>query len=386
MNSFSTQQNSPMDKLRIGVLFGGRSGEHEVSLVSAASVMSALDPSRYDIVPIGIAKSGVWLCGEGVMDFLRKGERGAGVTDCHLPPDPTVHGLLVRNSDGGFDEVRLDVVFPVLHGPGGEDGTVQGLLELADIPYVGSGVLGSALGMDKALQKRVHTQAGLPIVPFASFSVKTWEERPDDVLRYLETGLGYPVFVKPPNMGSSVGISKARDREELVAAMELASRFDRSIIVEKSVENAREIEVAVLGNDHAIASGPGEIVPSNEFYDYDAKYVDGSSTEIIPAELPESVAEQVRDLAIEAFKAIGCEGMARVDFLVTRDLGHIILNEVNTIPGFTSISMYPKLFAAAGIPYTELLTRLVDLALERAGEKATLQRSFDSGTDWFRGA
>ena len=373
-----------MKKLRLGVLFGGRSGEHEVSLVSAASVMRALDPSRYEIIPIGIDKTGAWITGTGALAALKSGERGMDVAGCFLPPDPTVHGLLVRREDGGLDEVRLDAVFPVLHGTGGEDGSVQGLLELAEIPYAGSGVLGSALGMDKALQKRVHTQAGLPVAPFASFSVKTWEERPDDVLRYLESGLGYPVFVKPPNLGSSVGISKARDREELVAAIDVARRYDRSVIVEKSVEDAREIEVAVLGNDRAIASEPGEVVSSNEFYDYHAKYIDGASRTIIPAELPDNIAEQVRELAIEAFKAIGCEGMARVDFLVTRDLGHIVLNEVNTIPGFTSISMYPKLFEAAGIPYPELLNRLVDLAMERAAEKAALLRAFDTGSDWYK--
>jgi D-alanine-D-alanine ligase len=373
-----------MEKIRLGVLFGGRSGEHEVSLVSAASVMQALDPARFIVIPIGIAKNGSWLTGPEVLAHLKGAPRQDGIADCFLPPDPTRHGLLVCHGEGAFENIALDAVFPVLHGTFGEDGTIQGLLELADIPYVGSGVLASALGMDKALQKRVHVQSGLPVVPFASFSGKAWLEKADDIIRYLEDALGYPVFVKPPNLGSSVGISKARSREELIVAVDLARGYDRTVIVEQSVENAREIEVAVLGNEHPTASMPGEIVPSNEFYDYDAKYVDGASTTLIPAELPEGVAGQIRDLAIAAYKAIGCEGMARVDFLVTRDLAHIVLNEVNTIPGFTSISMYPKLFEAAGIPYTELLSRLVDLALERHAEKSALARSYDPGTDWHR--
>ncbi|MBL0176155.1 MAG: D-alanine--D-alanine ligase [Ignavibacteria bacterium] len=374
-----------MEKIRLGVLFGGRSGEHEVSLVSAASVMQALDPARFIVIPIGIAKSGAWLTGPDVLAHLNGAERSEGVADCFLPPDPTRHGLLVCHGEGAFENIALDAVFPVLHGTCGEDGTIQGLLELAELPYVGSGVLASALGMDKALQKRVHVQSGLPVVPFASFSGKAWLEKPDEIIRYLEDALGYPVFVKPPNLGSSVGISKARTREELIVAVDLARGYDRTVIVEQSVENAREIEVAVLGNEAPIASMPGEIVPSNEFYDYNAKYVDGASATLIPAELPEGIGEQVRALAIAAYKAIGCEGMARVDFLVTRDLAHIVLNEVNTIPGFTSISMYPKLFEAAGIPYTELLSRLVDLALERHAEKSALLRSYDPGTDWHRG-
>jgi D-alanine-D-alanine ligase len=379
----------------IAVLFGGRSGEHEVSLVSGESVMKALDPTRYAIVPVGVDKTGRWWTGPGAMAFLRDGgeadggeaDGGVGVPadcrPCFLPADPTRHALMVETADG-WEEVPLDVVFPVIHGTFGEDGTLQGLLELADLPYVGAGVAGSAVAMDKVLQKRLHRDAGLPVPAFLHFRSSAVLERAEEIASEVESALGMPLFVKPPNLGSSVGISKARNRKELVDALRHAALFDRKVLVERAVPEAREIEVAVLGNQDPVASVPGEVVPSNDFYDYDAKYVDNASALHVPADLPDDVADRVRALAVKAFRTLDCEGMARVDFLLSRDDGALFINEVNTIPGFTSISMYPKLFAAVGIPYPELLDRLVALAERRHAEQRALQRSYTPKRDWHR--
>ncbi|MDH7514591.1 MAG: D-alanine--D-alanine ligase family protein [Bacteroidota bacterium] len=371
-----------MGALRLGVVFGGRSGEHEVSLVSAASVLHALDPAKYVIVPIGIEKNGRWRTGPSALAYLA-GE----ITDvpalCYLPPDPFVRGLLVEDGHGSFRHEPLDVVFPVLHGPLGEDGCVQGLLELASIPYVGSGVLGSAVGMDKIAQKRLFAAAGLPVVETVSFRSEEYYTESGGIIHRIETALGYPVFVKPANLGSSVGISRATGRAELHDSIALAALYDRWVIVERAVHNAREIEVAVLGNASPEASVPGEIVPGNEFYDYAAKYMDGTSRCVIPAELPSDIAGRLRTLAVEAFLAAFCEGMARVDFLLSREDGALFVNEVNTIPGFTGISMYPKLFEAAGIAYPRLLDRLIELALEREREKAALRRTFEPPDRWY---
>ncbi len=367
------------DKLRVGVIFGGRSGEHEVSLLSARSVMGAMDREKYEVVPIGITKTGHWVTGDDPLAALSSGDE-TGLRTVALLPDPSWAGLM--ECDGGAEAfraallARLDVVFPVLHGTYGEDGAIQGLLELADVPYVGAGVLGSALGMDKVAFKSVMQAYGFPIADYLAFKRREWEAEPESVLRRVEARLGYPVFTKPANLGSSVGISKCHDRAELEAGLAEAARYDRKLLVEAAVPAAREIEVSVLGNDEPVASVPGEIVPSREFYSYEAKYLDGKSELLIPAPLPEEVTERVRDLAVRAYRAIDGAGMARVDFLLSGETGELYVNELNTIPGFTEISMYPKLWEASGLPYPQLIDRLIELALERHRDKARSETSY----------
>jgi D-alanine-D-alanine ligase len=388
-------------KLRIGVLFGGRSGEHEVSLLSAASVLNAIDRSKYDVVPIGISKEGRWLT-SGESQKLLKGDHqpenprhlragdpettvGAAVLargdSVMVPPEPSGarHSLVPFESgavsqNAAHQPIDVDVIFPVLHGTFGEDGTIQGLLELAGIPYVGAGVLGSAAGMDKDVMKRLFSAAGLPIVKHVTVLRSRWEAEAKKVRKQIESELKYPVFVKPANLGSSVGISKVSDRDELGAAMDLAAGYDRKIIVEQGVggkkKKAREIECSVLGNDDPNASVPGEIVPVKEFYDYAAKYLDEGSELLIPAKLSKKLTRQVQETAIAAFRAVDCAGLARVDFLLDPGTDKLYLNEINTMPGFTAISMYPKLWAASGLEYPKLIDRLIELALERHEEKA----------------
>jgi|SRR5579875_2221983 D-alanine-D-alanine ligase len=378
-------------KLRVGILFGGRSGEHEVSLLSAASILKAIDRDKFDVTPIGITKEGRWLAAadaHGLLEGkscaaarqLRAGDPEAtpGARLLHegipalLAPEPGAGKELVKRSR--TDGESLDVVFPVLHGTFGEDGTIQGLFELAGIAYVGSGVLGSAAGMDKDAMKRLFAQAKLPIVKHVTLLRPEWEKSPRRAIARIEAALRYPLFVKPANLGSSVGISKAHDRRELGPALELAARYDRKLIVEEGVGGktgrARELEVAVLGNDDPRASVVGEIVPGKEFYDYEAKYLSEGSVPIIPARLTKAETKTIRDMAVAAFKACDLAGLARVDFLMEPGgRRRIYLNEVNTLPGFTQISMYPKLWEATGIGYRELITRLIELALERHAEK-----------------
>jgi len=383
-------------KLRVGVIFGGRSGEHEVSIASAASIIKHLDRARYEPVPIRIGKDGRWSLADKVPTSISAAEvieqarlEGARSVrpgrEAHFvahPGEDTVLAIERRGAASGSEAgsatitgVGLDVVFPVLHGPYGEDGTVQGLLELANVPYVGAGVLGSAVGMDKAVMKTLFVAHGLPVGPYATVLRPEWDRSPRMVASRLEIALGYPMFVKPANLGSSVGISKARSVAELDAAMDLALQFDRKIVVEAAIPDVREIECAVLGNDDPEASIPGEIVPSREFYDYEAKYLDAGSKTLVPAPLaPEQVAE-IQRLSIEAFKAVDGAGMARVDFLLAGQDGRIYVNEVNTIPGFTTISMYPKLWEASGLPYAALIDRLIALALERHAGKQQLRTS-----------
>jgi D-alanine-D-alanine ligase len=395
-----------MEKIRVGILFGGRSGEHEVSLLSAASVLNAIDKEKYEVVPIGITKDGRWLTAEHAENLLtgklvleprhlRAGDpettspaavlaRGEAVV---VPPEP-VHrqtGLVPFQTDAALMRrasdraINVDVVFPVLHGTFGEDGTIQGLLELADIPYVGAGVLGSAAGMDKDIMKSLFIAAGIPIVKHVTILRGAWEKDPKKVQKLVESKLTYPVFVKPANLGSSVGISKARNRKELGPAMEEAAKFDRKIVIEQGVggkkEKAREIECSVLGNDEPAASVPGEIVPGKEFYDYTAKYVDEGSQLIIPAKLTKAETKRVQELAIAAFQAVDCSGLARVDFLMDPKTRKIFLNEINTMPGFTAISMYPKLWAASGLAYADLIDRLIQLGIERHEDKKKNQYS-----------
>jgi D-alanine-D-alanine ligase len=390
-------------KTRIGILFGGRSGEHEVSLLSAASILKAIDKKKYDVVPIGITREGRWVTSHDAQALLTgkfppENPRLAG------DPEATPTAAVLKRGDEAIivppvpaeslqplelsasaelapsrPALALDVVFPVLHGTFGEDGTIQGLFELADIAYVGSGVLGSAAGMDKAAMKKLFAAAGLPQTPWLAMLRSEWRSDPKRATKKIEAALKYPLFVKPANLGSSVGISKVHDRSELAAAMDLAASYDRKLVIEQGVggpgAKPRELEVAVLGNDSPEASVVGEIVPGAEFYDYEAKYLSDSSIPIIPAKLTAAESKQIRQMAIEAFKACDCAGLARVDFLMepakrgSKKKPRIYLNEINTLPGFTSISMYPKLWEASGLPYKQLIDRLIQLAIERHQDK-----------------
>jgi len=373
-------------KLRVGVIYGGRSGEHEVSLASAAAVFKNLDPDRYDAVAIRIEKDGKWALPAApptlvsAADVIHAGSATATIDltrEAHMTAYPGGDTLMTidRGRQNAVAGLSLDVVFPVLHGPYGEDGTVQGLLELANVPYVGAGVLASAVGMDKAVMKLVFAAKGLPICDYEVVMKRDWQRDERGILQRVVNQLGFPVFVKPANLGSSVGISKAKHVAELRTAISLAAQFDRKVVVEAAVPQAREIEVAVLGNDEPEASVPGEIIPSREFYDYEAKYLDGASRDIIPAVLAGTLADEIRALAIAAFKAVDCAGMARVDFLLAGDSGTLYLNEVNTIPGFTTISMYAKMWAASGLTYPALIDRLIALAIERHADKQQLRTS-----------
>jgi D-alanine-D-alanine ligase len=407
-----------MAKLRVGILFGGRSGEHEVSLLSAASVLNAIDKTKYEVVPIGITKEGRWLTAEHAERLLKgqseehpgEGARATLATQLRagdpeatpgaavlktgesvvVPPEPTrreaglapfqTDSSLRRASDRAID---VDVIFPVLHGTFGEDGTIQGLLELADIAYVGAGVLGSAAGMDKDIMKSLFRAAGLPIVKHVTLLRSQFEREPKKVQKLVESKLKYPVFVKPANLGSSVGISKAHDGKELAPAIAEAAKFDRKIVIEEGVggrkNKAREIECAVLGNDAPKASIAGEIVPCKEFYDYDAKYLSEGSEAVIPAKLTKAEMKTVQRLAVAAFQAVDCTGLARVDFLMEpgshKKSRKIFVNEINTMPGFTAISMYPKLWTASGLAYPELINRLIQLGIERHKDKKRNQYS-----------
>jgi len=395
-----------MKKLRVGILFGGRSGEHEVSLLSAASVLNAVDKNKFEVVPIGITKEGRWVTAgdaERLLQgkppeearHLRAGDpdatpgaavlaKGEAVV---VPPEPvhreqgmvpleTAAALTRRAADRA---INVDIIFPVLHGTFGEDGTIQGLFELADIAYVGAGVLGSAAGMDKDVMKSLFRATGLPIVKHVTILRSDWETDPKKAEKLVEKNLKYPMFVKPANLGSSVGISKAHNKKELGPAIYEAAKFDRKIVIEEGVggakKKAREIECSVLGNDRPKASVPGEIVPGKEFYDYTAKYLDEGSQLIIPARLTKSETKKVQDLAIKAFQAVDCSGLARVDFLMDPKTRKIYLNEINTMPGFTSISMYPKLWAATGLAYPDLIEQLIQLGLARHQEKKKNQYS-----------
>ena len=371
-----------MTRLRIGVLFGGRSGEHEVSLQSARAVMAALEQAGHEVVPIGITREGRWLVGGDPLRALSSGELTSERLATMLP-EPGRRGLVrVADRDDGLEPLNgpppmgsLDVIFPVLHGTFGEDGTVQGLFELASVPYAGAGVLGSALGMDKLVQKTLWRGLGLPVVDFMSVRRRELERDPDQVIERIEAELGYPCFTKPANLGSSVGVSKARHRTELEAGLRVAARYDAKLLVERGID-ARELEVGVLGNDDPAASVVGEILPGAEFYDYRAKYIDSGSQAIIPADVPAEVADEVRATAVRAFKAVEASGLARVDFFLERGTERLYLNEINTMPGFTRISMFPKLWEASGVPYAELVSRIAELGLERFADRARNQTSF----------
>ncbi len=365
-------------KIRVGVIFGGKSGEHDVSLRSARAVMDALDPTRYEVVPLGITREGRWLTGGDPLQQLESGSELARLEgratstddepDTALVTQTTAQPPLLTNSETG-GAGAIDVIFPVLHGPRGEDGTMQGLLELADIPYVGAGVLASAVAMDKALTKVVLAQAGIPQAPWLTLLKREWERDPVAVTERVERDLGFPCFVKPANMGSSVGITKVKDPTELAAAIALAASYDRKLVIEAGID-ARELEISVLGNDEPIASAISEIEPKGEFYDYTAKYVDeDGATFTLPAKITAEQAAALRALALAAYRAIDCAGMARVDFFLERGTDRLLLNEINTIPGFTSISQYPKMWEASGLPFKQLVERLIELAVDRHQEK-----------------
>src|SRR5512139_3211291 len=358
-------------RLRVGVIFGGKSAEHEVSLNSAQNVMRALDKNKYEVVPIGISKEGQWLLRGDPLQVLTGGQTSLPklLESGYQIVDDLSTGREVIPGSHAASLPDVDVIFPVLHGPFGEDGTVQGLLELADIPYVGAGVMSSAVGMDKAAMKDLFRSHDLPTPKYLVFKRHEWEHTPDRVAEAVAREIGYPCFVKLANMGSSVGVTKAHQAAELAHAMSEATRYDRKILVEHAVPDAREIECSVLGNDEPIVSVPGEIVPGHEFYDYEAKYLDESSQLLIPAPIDLALTKRVRDLSLKAFVALDCAGMARVDFLLSRTTGELYLSEINTIPGFTRISMFPKLWEASGVSYSELIDRLIQLALEHHADK-----------------
>lgn len=368
-----TTSTTSSRKLRVAVLFGGRSGEHDVSLMSARSVVSVLDPERYEVVQVGITLDGNWLTGQNALEAFEKSD--ISNLDRVIPPtDPASRqSLFVLRSTKTGEKLEtlasIDVFFPVLHGPFGEDGTIQGLFEMADVAYVGAGVAGSSVGMDKGIFKDVMRANRIPQVPSMLVLRGDIENNMDSVIKQAETLGEYPLFTKPANLGSSVGISKCTSRSDLAEGLMDAARYDRRIIIESGIKEVREVEVSVLGNEDPQASVCGEILPSREFYSYESKYIDGTSGLLIPSPLPEDIANKIREYAIRAYKAIDCAGMARADFFVEKETNKIYLNELNTIPGFTSISMYPKLWQASGLTYAQLVDRLIELALERKAQR-----------------
>jgi D-alanine-D-alanine ligase len=364
-------------KLHIAVIFGGRSGEHDVSLMSARNVLSVLDPVKYEVTQIGITLTGQWLTGEDVIGKFESGKTRE-LEPVMVAPDPSLHGVYVLRNTNYIKLTDVDVYYPILHGTFGEDGTIQGLFEMADAAYVGAGVAGSSVGMDKGIFKDVmHTQ-NIPSVESIIVLRSEIEKDINAVIEKAEKVSAYPIFTKPANLGSSVGVTKCHNRSDLQEGLLDAALYDRRVLVERGVANVREIEVSVLGNDEPRASVPGEVLPSREFYSYESKYIDGTSGLVIPAQLPKETITQIQDLAVKAFKAIDTAGMARVDFFLDNDSGLVYLNELNTIPGFTKISMYPKLWEASGLSYPELVDRLIELALQRKAERARTSHSYRS--------
>jgi len=366
------------NKLRVAILFGGRSGEHDVSLMSARSVLSVLDTAKYEVIQIGITRDGTWLTGADVISKFEQGKTD-GLLQVNVSPDPSEKGIYVAEGFSGLKKWNdADVFFPVLHGTFGEDGTMQGLFELADVAYVGAGVVGSVVGMDKGVFKDVMIANNIPVVDTLVVSRHEIQKDIFAVISKAEKISGYPLFTKPANLGSSVGVTKCNSPSDLQEGLMEAASFDRRVLIQRGIKNVREIEVSVLGNADPVASVPGEILPSREFYSYESKYIDGTSGLEIPAKLPDAVKEQIREYAVRAYKAIDCAGMARVDFFIEKDTNRIYLNELNTIPGFTSISMYPKLWEASGLSYARLVDRLIELALERKAERDHTSHTYRS--------
>ena len=368
-------------KINIGVIFGGKSGEHEVSLVSATSIIEALDKKKYNVVPVGITKIGNWLATGDPMKALKSGKIKYAKKAEVLIPARQGNFLQV-----GKKKIKIDIVFPVLHGTYGEDGSIQGLFEMAGIPYVGAEVLGSAIGMDKVVQKELYKNIGLNVSKYIWFFKKDWEKKgeSENILRHIEKDIGYPCFVKPANLGSSVGISKAKSKHDLIKAINLAAKYDEKILAEEAVLNTREIECAVLGNREPQALTPGEVIPSGDFYDYNDKYIDGRAEVIIPPRLPIEMIKEIQESAVKAFKAINCMGMGRVDFLIDDKSKKIYIGEINTIPGFTSVSMYPKLWEQSGSSYSALLDELINLAILRFKEKQNRLSSYEPDESWYK--
>jgi len=364
-------------KLHVAVIFGGRSGEHEVSLMSARSVLSVLDPSKYEVTQIGITREGKWLTGKDVLDKFER-ETVDDLEPIIISPDPSETGVFVLREKELNKLAEVDVYFPLLHGTFGEDGTIQGLFEMADVAYVGAGVVGSAVGMDKGIFKDVMRTNHIPSVESVIVLRSEIEMDMNGIIEKAEKVSAYPIFTKPANLGSSVGITKCRTRSDLQEGLMEAALYDRRVLIERGVANTREIEVSVLGNDEPRASVPGEVLPSREFYSYESKYIDGTSGLLIPAPLPAETAAHIQDLAVRAYKAIDAAGMARVDFFLDKDSGEIYLNELNTIPGFTKISMYPKLWEASGMTYAQLVDHLIELALQRKAERDRTSHSYRS--------
>ncbi|HMR99555.1 MAG TPA: D-alanine--D-alanine ligase family protein [Anaerolineales bacterium] len=364
-------------KLRVAVIFGGRSGEHDVSLMSARSALPVLDPDKYEVTQIGITREGRWLTGEDVIGKFESGKLD-GLERFILSPDPSdvTRNPALSEAEGAYPEI--DVFFPILHGTFGEDGTIQGLFEMADVAYVGAGVVGSAVGMDKGVFKEVMRANNIPVVESVLASRSDIEKNMNAVIKQAEKVGAYPLFTKPANLGSSVGVTKCHNRSDLQEGLMEAASFDRRVLVERGVNDAREIEVSVLGNDEPVASVCGEILPSREFYSYESKYVDGTSGLAIPAPLPNETSERIREYAVRAYQLIDCAGMARVDFFVEKETNKVYLNELNTIPGFTKISMYPKLWEATNLPYAKLVDRLIELALERKAERDRTSHTYRS--------
>lgn len=366
------------NKLHVAVIFGGRSGEHEVSLMSARSVLSVLDPAKYDVTQIGITHDGAWFTGDGVLEKFENNKTD-GLLPVIISPDPSEKGIYVLEGFSGLKKwADIDVFYPILHGTFGEDGTIQGLFELADVAYVGAGVVGSSVGMDKGVFKDAMVANNIPVVDTLLVQRREIQKDMSTVVREAEALSEYPLFTKPANLGSSVGVTKCNNRSDLQEGLMEAASFDRRVLIQKGIKNPREIEVSVLGNEDPIASVCGEVLPSREFYSYESKYIDGTSGLIIPAQLSVEVSEQIREYAVRAYKAIDCAGMARVDFFVEKDTGRIYLNELNSLPGFTKISMYPKLWEASGLPYNKLVDRLIQLAMERKADRDHTSHTFRS--------
>lgn len=367
--------NTPNTKRTIAVIFGGRSGEHEVSLMSARSVLSVLDRAKYNVIEIGITHAGAWLTGQDALAVFEQGQTET-LLPASLLPDPSKPGLYVLRADKHEKLADVDVYFPVLHGTYGEDGTLQGLFEMADVAYVGASVIGSSVGMEKGVFKDVMVAKNIPVLESIVVLRSEIENDMESVVKRAESVAAYPLFVKPANLGSSVGVTKCRSRSDIAEGLMEAAQYDRRVLIERGVPNPREIEISVLGNDAPQASMPGEIVPGADFYSYDAKYILDNSELIIPAPLSDTQVALIKEIAVRAFKAIDGCGMARVDFLLDPQTGEIFLNELNTIPGFTKISMYPKLWEASGLPYAELIDRLIELALERKAERDRTVRQY----------
>ncbi len=371
-----------MSKTRVAVVFGGRSGEHEVSVVSAKNIIEAMDKNKYEIIPIGITKDGKWLTGEKAIEQFQNNDY-SGLEEVTLNTKSGSKELINLKSDGTYEKLEVDIFFPALHGPFGEDGTIQGLFEMANVPYTGCGVLASSVGMDKLTTKALLDEAGIPVIPYLGFNKHAWDQNADEVVHRVLTELELPVFIKPSNMGSSVGVSKVKKKDELKKAIEFALEFDHRILVEKAL-NIRELECSILGNDEPKASRVGEVIVGGEFYDYKDKYVDGKSTTKVPADINPQLEKTIQAQCIKAYKLIDGAGLSRCDTFLDKATGEIYINEINTFPGFTSISMYPKMFEASGIKYADLIDEIIKFGFEKYEQKQLKKVSFDEAGDWFK--